>query len=234
MQEFIDKFRFNAKRASLVQSRIKALARMPVLEAPAKADAKWNFSFPDPEDIGRPVLQVDSVGFGYKRGGPLLFDNVSFGVDTSSRVALLGANGVGKSTLLKLMLDELDPVHGRIVRNRKLRVGYFTQHHMDQLNVRRTPLEELLALFPGSKPDQVRKHLGRFGLSGDLALQTIGEWWSVVWVGVCGWVCGRVGVWVCVLCGWACVGVWVCGCVGVWVCGCVVIVCACVAIMCAV
>ena len=157
----------------MVQSRIKALAKLPELEPPPTAESKWNFSFPDPEDIGRPVLQVDGVGFTYKPGAPLLFDNVSFGIDTASRIGLLGANGVGKSTLLKLMLDELEPVHGRIVRNRKLRVGHFTQHHMDSLDVRRSPLEEVLATFPGSKPDQVRRHLGRFGLSGELALQTI-------------------------------------------------------------
>ena len=171
MQKFIDKFRFNAKRASLVQSRIKALDRMEVLQEVAD-DPRWNFEFPDPGALGTPVLQVVDVAFGYNPAKPL-FRGVEFGIDLESRIALVGPNGSGKSTLLKLILGELEAQSGHISRNAKLRTACFTQHHTAQLDMSMTPLDYLLKLHPGTKPEVVRGHLSSFGLSGDLATQKI-------------------------------------------------------------
>ena len=170
-QSFIDRFRYNAKRASLVQSRIKALERMEVLEDVAD-DPRWKFEFPDPGVLGVPVLQVQDVAFGYSADKPL-FTGANFGIDTDSRIAIVGPNGVGKSTLLKLILGELEPSAGHVARNPKLRVACFTQHHTAQLDMSATPLEYLSRLYPGHKPETLRAHLSSFGLSGDLALQPI-------------------------------------------------------------
>jgi ATP-binding cassette subfamily F protein 3 len=172
IQSFVDKFRYNAKRASLVQSRIKALERMEVLDE-VHDDPRWRFEFPDPGPLGQPVLAVADVAFGYTADKPL-FKDVNFGVAMDSRIGIVGANGAGKSTLLKLLLGELQAQVGSITRNSKLRAACFTQHHMNQLDLNLTPLDYLSRLFPGNKPELLRAHLGDFGLSGDLALQKIG------------------------------------------------------------
>ena len=123
VQSFIDKFRFNAKRASLVQSRIKALERMEVLDPAETDDPRWKFEFPDPGPLGIPVLQVSDVAFGYDPARPL-FRGVNFAVDLDSRIALVGPNGAGKSTLVKLILGELAAQEGHISRNAKLRTAW--------------------------------------------------------------------------------------------------------------
>lgn len=112
------------------------------------------------------------MSFGYKPGQPL-FTGATIAIDMESRIGILGPNGSGKSTLLKLIMGELEAQAGFINRNSKLRIAYFTQHHVAQLDLGATPVDYLLRCFPGSKPDAVRSHLGSFGLSGDLALQTI-------------------------------------------------------------
>jgi ATP-binding cassette subfamily F protein 3 len=172
VQAFIDRFRYNANRAALVQSRIKALERMEVMDEVAD-DPRWKFEFPDPGPLGVPVLQVSDVSFGYQVGNPL-FRNANFSVDLDSRIALVGPNGAGKSTLIKVILGELEPQSGAVQRNSKLRATLFTQHHVAQLDLSVSPLDYLMRLFPGNKPDTIRAHLSQFGLAGDLALQRIG------------------------------------------------------------
>lgn len=173
VQAFIDKFRYNAKRASLVQSRIKALERMEVMDVGEADDPRWKFEFPDPGAIGTPVLQILDVSFGYDPSRPL-FKGVNFGLDMESRVALVGPNGAGKSTLVKLILGELSAQEGHVARNSKLRTACFTQHHVAQLDLNASPIDYLSRLFPGNKPEVVRAHLSQFGLAGDLATQLIG------------------------------------------------------------
>ncbi|RHY87192.1 hypothetical protein DYB26_008765, partial [Aphanomyces astaci] len=172
MQEFIDRFRCNAKKAPLVQSRVKALEKImrTAVEEPEDPRA-FKMNFPPPEPLGRPIISVENVAFGYGDGRPELFHDVNFGIDMSSRIGILGVNGSGKSTLINLMLGKLDPTHGKCVRNPRVRISTFTQHHVDSLDLGKTAVENMMELFPGHEPDEFRTHLGRFNLSGELAMK---------------------------------------------------------------
>ena len=169
MQEFVDKFRFNAKRASLVQSRIKAMEKETVIEA-VEEEAEFAFNFFDAGQLGHPIIQIEGVTFGYNdpegRKGEALFKNVHLSVDQSSRVALVGPNGAGKSTLLNLIQNKLVPWEGIIRINPQLKLGIFTQHHMDSFNLSISPLQNLMNLYPGVNEADLRAHLGRFEVTG--------------------------------------------------------------------
>lgn len=173
VQAFIDKFRYNAKRASLVQSRIKALERMAEVEV-TEVDAEYVFTFPDPGlgGVSPPILGFHDVSFNYP-GGPTLFKNLNFGLDLESRAAIVGPNGIGKSTLLGLISGTLEPTHGHITRNPKVRLAVFSQHHVDGLDLALNPLQIMLNAYAHTnlKEQEARAHLGSFGVSGPLALQ---------------------------------------------------------------
>uniref|UniRef100_A0A914NMK5 ABC transporter domain-containing protein n=1 Tax=Meloidogyne incognita TaxID=6306 RepID=A0A914NMK5_MELIC len=172
VQEFIDKFRYNAKRASMVQSRIKMLEKLPVIHA-VEFESNVTFQFPECEKLGNPVLQLDEMAFRYSKDSPYIFQKVCMGSRCDSRICIVGENGAGKTTLLKLLLGELNPTSGVRNANRRLRIGYFTQHHVDQLEMDDTPLELLAQRFPGLNEEEYRAAMGRFGLSGDIAFQPI-------------------------------------------------------------
>lgn len=170
-QSFIDKFRFNAKRAALVQSRIKLLERMGEA-ADVEVDPETVFTFPEPAEASGALISFDDVCFTYAPpGGRLVFDAVTFGIDAGSRLAIVGPNGVGKSTLLGLVSGALQPTSGRVTRSPKLRVATFAQHHVDGLELGLTPLAALVRAFPGADHQLLRCHLGAFGVTGPLALQ---------------------------------------------------------------
>jgi ATP-binding cassette subfamily F protein 3 len=170
MQDFIDKFRYNAKRASLVQSRIKALERMEHVDA-VVSDPDYKFEFPTPDDRpGPPIISFSDASFGYP-GGPLLFKNLNFGIDLDSRIAMVGANGIGKSTILKLISGDLQPTSGTVFRSPKVRMAVFNQHHVDGLDLTVNPLLYMMRCYPGVPEQKLRAHLGSFGVSGSLALQ---------------------------------------------------------------
>jgi len=169
VQKFIDKFRYNAKRASLVQSRIKALSRMELIEEIVE-DPTCVFIFPTPDKLRPPLLKIDDGSFAYPGQQPILKD-INFGVDMESRIAIVGANGVGKTTLLKLLLGELSLTEGQLSRHNRLRTSFFTQHHVDQLELTLSPVEQFLKSFPGSNQEAIRSHLGSFGISGPMALR---------------------------------------------------------------
>jgi len=171
IQKFIDRFRYNAKRAKMAQSRIKKLERMEFVPE-IISDPTVNIRFAEPELLNPPILQFEDVAFGYS-SDKLLLKGLSVGIDMESRVALVGANGVGKSTLLKLLSGELEPTTGRAIRHPKLRFARFSQHFVDQLDLTQSSLEYFLAKYPGTNQQTARAHLGSFGLSGDLALRTI-------------------------------------------------------------
>lgn len=170
MQAFIDKFRYNAKRASLVQSRIKALDRIGFVDQIVN-DPDYKFEFPTPDDRpGPPIISFSDASFGYP-GGPLLFKNLNFGIDLDSRVAMVGANGIGKSTILKLISGDLQPSSGTVFRSAKVRIAVFSQHHVDGLDLSSNPLLYMMRCFPGVPEQKLRGHLGSFGVTGNLALQ---------------------------------------------------------------
>lgn len=179
MQEFVDKFRFNAKRASLVQSRIKAIEKETVVEA-VEEETPFTFSFTDAGQLGRPIIQIEGVTFGFpiaaaaagKAEAKLpLFEDVHLHVDQSSRVALVGPNGAGKSTLINLLMGNLQPLDGIVRVNPQLRIGLFTQHHMDSFDLRLSPLDNMAQRWPLATEPELRGHLGRFEIIGNDALK---------------------------------------------------------------
>ena len=168
MQEFIDRFRYKAKRANLVQSRIKQMNKMEIVEEILQ-DPSCIFVFPEPTKINPPVLRLDNADLGYN--GKVIVSKVNLNVDMSSRIALVGANGSGKTTLLKSLVGDITPIRGLCYRHGKLRLGLFRQHHVDQLDLELSPLEELQKYYPDVETDKIRGHLSQFGIGGNLSLR---------------------------------------------------------------
>nr|AAL66714.1 ABC transporter-like protein [Glycine max] len=161
MQTFIDKFRYNAKRASLVQSRIKALDRMGHVDEIVN-DPDYKFDFPTPDDRpGAPIISFSDASFGYP-GGPILFKNLNFGIDLDSRIAMVGPNGIGKSTILKLIAGDLQPSSGTVFRSAKVRIAVFSQHHVDGLDLSSNPLLYMMRCYPGVPEQKLRAALRFF------------------------------------------------------------------------
>jgi ATP-binding cassette subfamily F protein 3 len=164
MQSFVDRFRAKASKARQAQSRIKALERMPQIESIVE-DKATRFSFPEPNKLAPPMLSLDGVDIGYD--GKAVLSGVSLRVDMEDRIALLGTNGNGKSTLAKLLAGRLAPLRGRQFRTGNLRVGYFAQHQEEDLVMHETPYEHLARALPKATPPQVRAQAARFGLDAD-------------------------------------------------------------------
>ncbi|CAG2103027.1 unnamed protein product [Medioppia subpectinata] len=171
VQEFIDKFRYNAKRASLVQSKIKALERLEEVEAVEK-EPDVIFRFPEPEALIPPILQLDEATFAYEKGKVIL-NKISLNANLESRICIVGDNGSGKTTLLKLLTGDLDPTSGIRHAHRNLAIGYFSQHHVDQLSMNLSPLQFMASKYPGKNEEYYRRYLGSFGITGDLSLQSM-------------------------------------------------------------
>ncbi|OWB58159.1 hypothetical protein B5S28_g4157 [[Candida] boidinii] len=169
LQEFIDKFRYNAAKSSEAQSRIKKLEKLPILEPPEEEKA-ITFKFPDPESLSPPILQLLAVSFGYDPKKLLLRD-VDLDVQLDSRIALVGANGCGKTTLLKVLMGDNSPIDGSVSKNSRLRIGYFAQHHVDGMDLTKSAVEWLTDKYPGKNDEEYRRHLGSFGITGSLSLQ---------------------------------------------------------------
>ncbi len=170
IQSFIDRFRAKATKARQAQARIKALARLPQIETVIE-EAPTRFAFPEPARIAPPILALDRVSVGYE-GAPVL-RGLHLSVDMDDRIALLGANGNGKSTLAKLLAGRLEPISGEVRRGGKLRVGYFAQHQADELVADETPIDHMARALPRASPPQVRAQLARFGLDADRAETTV-------------------------------------------------------------
>ena len=166
MQAFVDRFRYKASKARQAQARLKAIERLPVIESVVE-DAATRFAFPEPAQLAPPILTMEHVRVGY--GGPPVLSNLSLRVDMDDRIALLGANGNGKSTLAKLIAGRLEPAGGKMHRSPKLRVGYFAQHQTDELVVNETPLNHIARALPRATPQQLRAQIARFGLDADRA-----------------------------------------------------------------
>ncbi|RDB28588.1 putative ABC transporter ATP-binding protein C29A3.09c [Hypsizygus marmoreus] len=172
LQAFIDRWRYNANRAAQAQSKIKILEKLPDLQPP-EAEETEQFKFPETEKISPPLLQMSEVTFGYTPD-KIILKRVNIDVGLDSRIAIVGANGAGKSTLIKILTGELNPLAGHVVRNGRLRVGYFAQHHVDTLIPTMTPVQFLASKFPGRTEQDYRGHLGNFQISGMTGMQLIG------------------------------------------------------------
>lgn len=169
LQAFIDKFRYNAAKSSEAQSRIKKLEKLPLLEPP-EDDKVVTFKFPEPDNISPPILRMEDVTFGYDPSKVLL-KNVDLDVLMTSRIAFCGGNGTGKTTLLKLLMEDLRPLSGFVTRNGRLRIGYFAQHHVDAMDLSLSAVLWMAQTFPGKSDEEYRRHLGSFGITGSLGLQ---------------------------------------------------------------
>jgi len=177
MKAYIAKFGHGtAKNAKQAQSKEKVLEKMVRAGLTPKPDLEkpMNFRFTDPGHLPPPVLAFHDVKFGYPGCEPL-YDGVNFGVDLDSRVALVGPNGAGKTTLVKLMSGELLPTLGDIRPHGHLKLGRFTQHFVDVLDLELTPLEFFEKEYPDMPREELRKYLGRFGVSGKMQMQKMDE-----------------------------------------------------------
>ncbi|XP_027204165.1 ATP-binding cassette sub-family F member 3 [Dermatophagoides pteronyssinus] len=170
-QEFIDRFRYNSKRASLVQSRIKTLDKLKIVDQVEK-ESIVVFKLPQPESLSPPILELTEVNFAYQPGSTIL-KNINLNANLQSRICIVGDNGSGKTTLLKLLIGDLNPTSGVRHSHRNLAIGYFTQHHVDQLPMNQSPLQFMATQQPGKSAEHYRKYLGGFGITGDLGLQSL-------------------------------------------------------------
>ena len=160
IQAFVDRFRYKASKARQAQSRLKALERMRAV-APVPVERRFAFDFLEPERSPRPVVKLEAASFGY--GGHPVLREVSMTLAPGDRVALLGANGTGKSTLMRGIAGRIAPGAGAVERSPDAKIGYFAQHRLDQLDPHRTPLELARAAAPGMREQEMRDFLGGFG-----------------------------------------------------------------------
>ncbi|HSS64973.1 MAG TPA: ATP-binding cassette domain-containing protein [Gammaproteobacteria bacterium] len=170
MRRFVDRFRYKATKARQAQSRLKALARMERI-APAHVDSPFEFSFGEPHSLPRPLLRLEEVSAGYSRQ-PVL-EGISITISPGDRIGLLGKNGSGKSTFIRLLAAEVEPLAGRREASSTLVCGNFAQHQLEQLDVEASPLIHLRRLDSDAGEQQIRDYLGAFGFYGDKALEPV-------------------------------------------------------------
>ena len=168
LQAYIDRWRYKAHTARQAQSRMKALAKMEPITA-LTDQAGVTFDFPNPDDLRPPLINLEGASVGYVAGQPVL-SRLDLRIDPDDRIAFLGRNGNGKTTLARLLSGELPVMAGRMAASGKLRVGYFAQHQVEELVPEDTPLLHMARVLPAASPEAVRSQLGRFGFSGDKAL----------------------------------------------------------------
>lgn len=166
LQSYVDRFRYKADKAKQAQSRLKMIARMEPITRPQEA-ALRKFSFPEPEELSPPIVRIEDGVAGYEEKPVLAKLNLR--IDQDDRIALLGQNGEGKSTLSKLISGRLATMGGRVVSASKLRIGYFAQHQLDELFPDETPLDHLRRHRPELMPAKLRAVLGGFGIGSEQA-----------------------------------------------------------------
>ncbi len=173
MMKFVERFGATASKARQAQSRLKMIAKMDIVDA-VMAERVTAFSFPEPEELKSPLITLEEVAAGYSPSKPVL-KKLSLRIDQDDRIALLGANGNGKSTLVKLLSGKLPPMAGEIHKSGKLRVGYFAQFQTDELDVTQTPYEIMRAAMKGVAEAKIRASLGKFGFDKFKADTNVGE-----------------------------------------------------------
>ncbi|CAM8653558.1 Uup ATPase components of ABC transporters with duplicated ATPase domains [Paracoccaceae bacterium] len=172
LQSFVDRFKAKASKAVQAQSRVKMLEKMTPITAPEDAK-KVVFTFPAPEELSPPIINIEGGAVGY--GGPPILRKLSLRIDQDDRIALLGRNGEGKSTLSKLLAGKLTPCEGKMTKSSKLRIGYFAQHQVDELHIDETPLQHVMRLRPAEGQPKLRARLASFGLMAEQAETVVGR-----------------------------------------------------------
>ncbi len=183
LQKFIDRFKAKATKAKQAQSRVKALERMEKI-APVLASAEFTFAFREPENLPNPMLAITDAAFGYRSegGNTTILHGVSRSVLAGQRIGILGANGQGKSTLVKTIARTMAPLAGTLTEGKGLNIGYFAQQELDVLRTQENPLEHMVRLArelgqhntEAAREQELRNFLGSFNFSGDMVQQSVG------------------------------------------------------------
>lgn len=184
LQKFIDRFKAKASKAKQAQSRVKALERMEKV-APLLAEAEFSFEFKEPGNIPNPMLTISAASFGYLQDGEppkIILTGVNRSVLAGQRIGILGANGQGKSTLVKTIAREMGTLAGTVTEGKGLNIGYFAQQELDVLRPQDTPLEHMVRMARELGPNarertgeqDLRGFLGSFNFSGDMVKQPVG------------------------------------------------------------
>jgi ATP-binding cassette, subfamily F, member 3 len=173
MQSFVDRFKAKASKAKQAQSRMKALEKMVTITPPEEA-ARKVFTFPQPDELSPPIISIENGSTGYDNGVPVL-SRLNLRIDQDDRIALLGKNGQGKSTLSKLLSNRLVLFEGKAINSNKLRIGFFAQHQVDELVIDETPLQHMISARPGVMQTKLRAQLAGFGLGPDQADTAVGR-----------------------------------------------------------
>src|SRR6202011_2868950 len=173
MQAFVDRFRYKASKARQAQSRLKALARLEPIVLPAE-EAPARIVFPDPPQLNPPLIALDRVAVGYLPGKPVL-SRLDLRLDPDDRIALLGANGNGKTTLARLLAGRLAPSGGQITRPPQLPCGFFAQHQIEEMQPEASAFDHLAELMRDALPEAVRARLGGFGFGQEKAFVAVSD-----------------------------------------------------------
>ncbi|ART51798.1 ABC transporter [Acidovorax carolinensis] len=185
LKKFIDRFKAKASKAKQAQSRVKALDRMEKI-APVLADAEFTFEFKEPQNLPNPMLAISDAAFGYRSedgAQTTILENVSRSVLAGQRIGILGANGQGKSTLVKTIARTMAPLAGTVTEGKGLSIGYFAQQELDVLRPHENPLEHMIRLArelgpnsrEPSREQDLRSYLGTFNFTGDMVKQSVGS-----------------------------------------------------------
>jgi ATP-binding cassette, subfamily F, member 3 len=172
LQAFVDRFKAKASKAKQAQSRVKMLEKMETIRVPEDA-ARTVFTFPKPEELSPPIIATEAAAVGY--GNHIVLHDLNLRIDQDDRIALLGRNGEGKSTLSKMLSGRLDVARGKMISSSKLRIGFFAQHQVDELYVDETPLQHLMRLRAEEGQARLRARLAGFGLMAAQAETEVGR-----------------------------------------------------------
>lgn len=173
LQSFVDRFRYKATKARQAQSRLKMLEKLTI-NITAYENISTHFEFPKTNDLSSPIFKIENGAVGYETDKPVL-TKLNLQIDKDDRIALLGANGNGKSTLAKLIDGKLPLMDGKMQQSKKLNIGYFAQHQTEELPTGLTATAFMASLMPTANETKVRAHLAAFGLEGQKATTQIAK-----------------------------------------------------------
>ncbi len=167
MQAFVDRFRAKASKAKQAQSRVKALEKMQTVAVPI-SERTAPFHFPNPKPMAPPIVRVVDAGLGYDEGAPVI-RNVNLRLDQDDRIAILGPNGEGKSTLVKSIAGRIAPLSGNVYKHKKLKIAYFAQHQIDELKPKNSAYDHVRELLPDATEAETRSACAQLGFGPDKA-----------------------------------------------------------------